>query len=109
MRDDFRIDELRHHDWLYMSVYGELDLTTAPLLEDALERAAQTDAQRIVVDLADLSFIDSSGIRCLLTASQASREDGNRLRLKNPQRAVQRVFELSHAEPQLALGLSQDE
>ena len=48
---------------------GELDLATAPSLESALGRAfTESAGGRVVLDLRELEFIDSSGLRTLLTA-----------------------------------------
>ena len=47
-------------------VSGELDLATAPQLASAVEVLASAGAQRVVVDLAAVSFIDSTGVSGLL-------------------------------------------
>jgi anti-anti-sigma factor len=74
---------------------GELDLATAPLLESAFD-AVFRDAgvEMIVVDLTELAFMDSTGIHLLLRMSAAC-EDGDRLRVINGPRAVQRVLDVS--------------
>ena len=53
---------------------GELDLATAPLLESAFEAVFRDDdAEIIVVDLTELSFMDSTGIHLLLRMRDACR------------------------------------
>jgi anti-sigma B factor antagonist len=76
-------------------VEGELDLATAEDLERELVRVEGTDAQSIVLDLSDLDFIDSTGVRILIKAHARSRADANRLALLRGPKAVQRVFELT--------------
>jgi anti-anti-sigma factor len=49
----------------------------------------------IVLDLSDLSFIDSSGLRVLLLADGRARESGRELVLTRSTDAVQRVFEMT--------------
>ena len=62
-------------------IVGELDCSGCPDLGRALEAAEQTQADRIIIDLEALSFIDSIGLRTLLQASRRSASNGNRLQL----------------------------
>jgi anti-anti-sigma factor len=78
-----------------IALEGELDIAGAPELERELLRVERTDALSIVVDLSDLAFIDSTGVRLLLQADARSRADANRLSLLRGPRGVQRVFELT--------------
>lgn len=48
-----------------MVVKGELDMASAPDMTSAIESLARSDAQRVVVDLGGVSFIDSSGMGAL--------------------------------------------
>ncbi len=73
---------------------GELDFATAFDVELRLERAIR-EADEVVVDLTNLEFIDSTGIRTILEAHQAARRDGVKLRLLPGPAPVQRVFEIS--------------
>ena len=80
---------------------GELDLDGAERVTQELLRAEATDAQRIVLDLSHLRFIDSNGIRLILAAHGRSRGDGDRLALIRGPRAVHRVFELTGIDDRL--------
>ncbi len=73
---------------------GELDIGTAPKLERALleDRVA---GDRIVLDLADLEFIDSTGLRVIVQAAAAAEQGRWELRLRHGPPAVRRVFEIS--------------
>lgn len=53
-----------------IAVVGELDIGSAPRLEAAVEEWAERGME-LVIDLAELTFIDSSGIRCVLAAMDA--------------------------------------
>ena len=77
-----------------ISLSGELDLATAPDAERELRRVEATDALSIILDLSGLRFIDSTGIRLVLSAHARSRADSQRLALRRGPAAVQRVFEL---------------
>jgi anti-anti-sigma factor len=74
---------------------GELDLATADDVEAELKRVETTDASAIVLDLSELTFMDSTGVRLLVTAHARSRADADRLTLLRGRPAVQRVMELS--------------
>ena len=80
---------------------GELDLTTAPRLEARL--AGGTDT---ILDLTDLTFIDSSGIQTLVRAAQRARELRCRFEVHNPRSAVRQVIELVRVGELLGLSES---
>jgi len=73
---------------------GELDIASAPRLERALldDRAP---GDRVVLDLAELEFIDSTGLRVIVRAVEASRTGGWELTLRQGPTAVRRVFEIT--------------
>lgn len=78
-----------------VALTGELDLATAGDVDRVLEQVEATDAESIVLDLSGLTFMDSTGVRLVVTAHGRSRADANRLTLRRGQAAVQRVMELS--------------
>jgi anti-anti-sigma factor len=80
---------------------GELDLASADALEEELVRVEATDAATIVLDLADLSFLDSSGIRLLIAASGRSRADSGRLVIRRPPESVRRVLRVAGVDDRL--------
>lgn len=89
---DFKVTASRSGHECRIVATGELDIATAPLLDAALEEARTSDARGIVVDLAGLSFVDSTGLRVLLNIAGVC-EDG-RLRIVSAQ-ALDRVSEIA--------------
>jgi anti-sigma B factor antagonist len=76
-----------------MRMSGELDLATAPLLREAVDwLSRRTTAAPLVLDLARVSFIDSTGVRLLMEAGDAA---AGRAALLAPSQAVSRVLELT--------------
>ena len=73
------IDTRREGESVTVAVAGEIDASTAGELDAAIREAEQTEISRIVVDLSELSFIDSTALEVLLRASSRHRQDGNRL------------------------------
>ena len=70
---------------------GEIDSYTAPDLADRLG----ADPPVEVVDVAGVTFIDSSGLRVIVEAHQSRIAAGSRLVLRSPSAAVQRLLEIS--------------
>jgi anti-sigma B factor antagonist len=82
---------------------GELDLATAPLLESAFDAAFRDeDAEMIVVDLTELSFMDSAGIH-LLIRMHAACEGADRLRVVNGSPSVDRLLDLTGVSDRLPI------
>ena len=87
---------------------GELDIATTPILERAFEAVYEGDAAMIIVDLTQLSFIDSAGIRALLQMNEACEAD-DRLRVVNGSPAVVRVLDISGVRHHLPIISSDDD
>lgn len=95
---ELTISSEREGDVHTISPAGELDIATTFELQRELERVEATDAEAIVLDLSGLKFMDSTGVRLLITAHARSRADANRLVLLRGPAVVQRVLELSGVE-----------
>jgi anti-anti-sigma factor len=74
---------------------GELDLSGSPQLEAALREAEQSHAKEIVVDLGELTFVDSSGLAVLVHAAGRSATNGNQLRITPGRDQVAKVLRLT--------------
>ena len=95
-------------DGVHVGLAGELDLATAPKLEDELKRVEAGDPGVIVLDLQPLSFMDSSGLRALLAADARAREAGRRLVLVRGDERVQRVLRITRLDERLEIVDSAD-
>ena len=62
-------------------VSGELDIETVPLLREALDAAEYADGRGVILDLAAVSFIDSTGLQLLLSRKIAATADAPQLRI----------------------------
>ena len=87
-----RVD--RDGDGVRITLEGELDLATAAAAAAALREDVNGDAPRRVLDLSGLTFMDSSGLRAILSANGAARREGWTLAIVPGPPAVQRVFEI---------------
>jgi anti-anti-sigma factor len=87
--------EVEHRDGVVVvRPVGELDLATAPQLRAILQELRRQKAS-VVIDLKDLTFLDSTGLRLLWDADAAAREDGMDLTLTVGRPDVMRVFEVT--------------
>jgi anti-anti-sigma factor len=89
---------------LVVTVRGELDLATAPQLEEALVPPLR-DGGAAVLDLRGLEFMDSTGVRVIVAAHAAAKESGGSLSVvrTDPEGPVGRVLEISGLDAVLDL------
>jgi len=80
-----------HEDRMLITLRGELDLSTAPALDEALHGANS----EIVVDLAAVEFIDASGLNVFAHAASRAEQHGDRLAVINASVLAQRMFRLT--------------
>ncbi len=79
--------------WL-VGVTGRLEQTQTPQLEDTLTHLLQEGHNRLIVDLAEATYINSGGLRCLVTAWRHAREQGGNLYLCCLAPRVREVFNM---------------
>jgi anti-anti-sigma factor len=85
----FEVAVVEDGETLSLKLTGELDLVSEPILESALARA---EGRPVKIDLSELAFMDSTGLRALLSASR----EIPGLELHGPlQPAVQRLLDLT--------------
>jgi|SRR5690348_7380984 len=68
-----------------LAIVGELDMRTAPRLLDSLAEQRANGVTDVTVDLANLSFMDSSGLKALIDLHHRSRAEEWRLRFVAPE------------------------
>ena len=80
-----------------VSLQGELDVASAPELVHALEKLRRSDTW-FELDLRDLHFMDSTGLRAVIRVSKQVSSQGRTLRIIRGNETVHRVFELTGAD-----------
>jgi anti-anti-sigma factor len=75
-------------------VHGELDIATAPELVELLDRFRRLN-HAVALDLAEVTFMDSTGLTTLMDAHRAAEDNGWSFEIKRASPAVQRVFDLA--------------
>lgn len=76
---------------------GELDIASVPRLEEAVTDALSAGTRHLVLDLAELSFVDSSGLRAFLVFHDRARSEQWTLTLARPSEQVRTIFEITDA------------
>jgi anti-sigma B factor antagonist len=75
-------------------LHGELDIATAPELVDMLARLRHY-GHAVTVDLAEVTFMDSTGLTTLMDARRQADSNGWEFSVRRPSPAVKRIFELA--------------
>jgi anti-anti-sigma factor len=91
----------RHGDTLVARPSGELDLSTAPLLVERLREHAGYD--RLVLDLRSLGFMDSSGLRLLVSESERAQTERYELAIVRGSAEVDRLLDLTRMDRRLPI------
>ena len=94
-----RIHPLRENGNQRVEVGGRLDTHTYSELDDRLTLVLAAKVQSLVLDLAQLDYISSAGVRSIFRARKLLAERGGTLVLANTQPQVQKVFDIVKAVP----------
>jgi anti-sigma B factor antagonist len=78
-----------------LKLQGELDLASAPLLEAMVERPEVTGAPNLLLELRELQFIDSTGLRTLFSVYQRASARGQRFAVTDGSPQVQRLLAIT--------------
>jgi anti-anti-sigma factor len=89
------IDTRREDATAILELRGELDIATAPVFAQRVMRVLSSTPQELVLDIGELEFVDSTGLRAILAAKALCSEHGCGFATTRSTRQVERVFELT--------------
>ena len=92
---EFGISVARNRDEVAVVVVGELDLASAPRLGAEVAQVLKARSIAMTLDLRQVDFIDSTGLRLLLSLRNDAKRDDRALTLVAPAPAARRIFELT--------------
>ncbi len=92
------VEVKRTTDGAILSPVGEIDLGRAPSFREHLFSAQQSRPQRLIIDLGQVPYMDSSGVATLVEAMQTARRNGSKLVLCNLQDRVRSIFEIARLD-----------
>jgi anti-anti-sigma factor len=98
---DFRFETSRHGDEHLVQLFGDFDITGFKQVDEELARIQSNGQPTLTLDLRELTFIDSSGIRAILRADTRARALGKRLGLIAGPDRVHKVFQITRLDEQL--------
>lgn len=90
-------------DRVVLELHGELDLLGAPLLQQRIEDSAVDARGILVLDLQDLQFVDSAGLRVILATHERVRADGREFALTKGSPQVQRLLSIAGVDEHLRI------
>lgn len=92
------ITEVRDAGWVRLTLVGDLDVASVPLLWNRLEQL-RAERASVRLDLSKLEFMDSSGLHAMIQASNDARRDGWEFEVeRDVSTQVRRLFRLVHFE-----------
>ena len=91
-QSDFEIEIRPHGPELRLCIRGELDMATAPRIQEVVPLVEEHAPKKVVLDLSQLDFIDSQGTRALIAVAERVR-DRFALRVENLPPPVERVVD----------------
>jgi anti-anti-sigma factor len=94
------VTEMRDAERVRVRLRGELDLAGAPTVAECLRRLSERREQ-VLLDLDELTFIDMSGLRVVLTAAQDASRDGWAFEVTRGSAPVRRLIALVRLDGQL--------
>ena len=100
---DVRLSVRPGRECMVVEVAGDLDMATAPQLRDGLQRVLEAGTHNVVVDLAGVGFMDSSGLGALVVMFNAARERGGRLCLAAAQRPVRTLLTVTSVDQAIGI------
>lgn len=87
---------------LELNVEGRLDTTTAPQLESRLKECPN-ECKALILDLKDVSYISSAGLRVVLLAHKLMTGTGGKMSVRNPSEFCRQVFQATGMEGVLSI------
>ncbi len=88
---------------VHVALVGELDLSSVTKVQEELRRVEASAPPTLVVDLSKLTFLDSTGLRCIVTADERARSEGRRIVVVRGPDPVQRVFSITRLDDRLEM------
>ena len=82
---------------------GELDLSSALTFDEEIRRAEERKPDTLVIDLSGLKFLDSTGLRLIMSAQSRARTRGRRLAIVQGSDPIRRLFRLAGVHRRLEI------
>jgi anti-sigma B factor antagonist len=95
VEQQFRIEERVEGNTPVISVFGEIDVATAPQLRECLHAVIAQGAATVVLDLLGVTFLDSTALGVLVGGLKRCRELGGELHVVVADARIMKIFEIT--------------
>jgi stage II sporulation protein AA (anti-sigma F factor antagonist) len=104
-----KIDKSKSGNLLVLGPRGRLDGESGPILEDLILEQVKSGERDIVIDLSQVDYMSSRGLRVVITGAKACQAAGGRLVACSPQTGVKKIIEMTGLPTMIGLYDSSDE
>lgn len=95
MSGELILNEVYSENYTKVSVRGEIDIYTAAQFKENIYRIVDKSEKDIIVDLAELNYIDSTGLGILVGALKKARLNGGNIRIENTKDNIKKLFAIT--------------
>jgi len=106
---DLGLDVRQEGEWTVLAVSGEIDIATAPSLREKLHSLLAEGHLQLIIDLDEVTFLDSTALGVLVGVLKRARTEGGELRVVCNQPRVRKVFEITRLDSAFDLCTSVDD
>lgn len=106
---DLTLNTRAEGEYTVLAVSGEVDVYTAPALRDRIADLLDAGQQKLIIDLAGVEFLDSTGLGVLVAGLNRAREVGGSLALVCPQERVLKLFRITGLDEVFTVHATVDE
>ena len=90
-----KIDKRKDDNLTVLKPHGRLDSQDGPVFEQTIEKTIESGNSSIVIDMSEISYISSHGLRVILTGAKLAKAAGGRLAICSSQEIVKKVFDIT--------------
>jgi anti-anti-sigma factor len=101
--DTLEVDTAGHDGFVVLTARGTIDYWTVQPLRTAIEQAVTAPQPHVVLDLAKVGFVDSTGLALLVAADQWTRNRGGWVRIAEPGDQLRRLLSTTNLDRRLAV------
>jgi len=94
---------------LIVAVTGEVNSVTAIQLGEQLQQTAKQGKNQVVLDLSQVTYLSSAGLREVISGVQRAKENGGDLRIANPSARVVELLDMTGLNKALGIYATRDE
>lgn len=92
---DLKVSTRQLDGWTMLSVTGEVDVFTAPALDEAISAELAQQRADLLIDLSGVSFLDSTGLGVLVKGLKGATDAGGSLGLVVTSERIRRIFDIT--------------